>query len=317
MSQNQSLEKILLGSKKAILIGIGGGGDIVGTLPTARLLELFNIEYILGGLPWERSVIDPLPGPRKFEEINNAKKLNETIWIANKDTMTFTNVRFAESGVSEILEKETLLVDINQGPDATVEGLLDASKKLQADLIIGIDVGGDAVAFGNEKGIASPLADSIMTAALYKLSFNIPTIMGIFGFGSDGELSLSELESSFKTISQNQGLIGSWGITPETKELMEKVMQVVPTEASKMPVEYSKGKFKSTFIRSGTRRINLNLSSTVTFYLDPNVVFERVSKTARTVSGCKNLLEANKALNEMGLKTELDLEHEKLKAIGN
>ena len=59
MSQSQSLEKILLGSKKAILIGIGGGGDIVGTLPTARLLELFNIEYILGGLPWERSVIDP------------------------------------------------------------------------------------------------------------------------------------------------------------------------------------------------------------------------------------------------------------------
>ena len=219
--------------------------------------------------------------------------------------------------MSQILEKETLLIDINQGPDAIAEALLDASKELEADLIIGIDVGGDAVAFGNEKGIASPLADSILTAALYKLSFKIPTIMGIFGFGSDGELTLSELECSFKTISQNQGLIGSWGITLETKKLMEEVMEIVPTEASKTPVEYSNGEFKSTTIRSGTRIINLNLSSTVTFYLDPKVVFEKVSKPAKVVSDCKNLLEANKALNKIGLKTELDLEHEKLKDTGN
>ena len=61
---NNSFEKLLTKSKKAMLIGIGGGGDIVGTLPTAGLLELFDIEYVLAGLPWERSVIDPVPGPR-------------------------------------------------------------------------------------------------------------------------------------------------------------------------------------------------------------------------------------------------------------
>ena len=52
MGSNLSLEEILRKSTKAILLGIGGGGDIVGTIPTARLLEMFGIECVLGGLPW-------------------------------------------------------------------------------------------------------------------------------------------------------------------------------------------------------------------------------------------------------------------------
>lgn len=308
----KSLEKILQSCKKAIVIGIGGGGDIVGTIPTAKLLELFGIGYVLGGLPWERSVFDPVPGPRKFNEISNCEKLNERVWIANKNTVTNTEVRFAESGVAEVLGVETLLVDINNGVDSTVESLLDALSQLNADLIIGIDVGGDAAGFGNEEGLMSPLADAIMTSALYKLSSETTDIMGIFGFGSDGELTLQELENSFRSIAQNGGILGSWGLTQKTLEIMEEVIKVVPTEASRSPVLYAKGEFEDTKIRSGSRDVNLNLCSTVTFYLDPRVVYEKISEPARAVSNCKNLEEASKALNRIGIKTELDLEREKL-----
>ena len=308
----KSLEEILAKSKKAIIIGIGGGGDIVGTIPTAKLLEQFNIEYILGGLPWERSVFDPKPGPRVFNEILNCKKLNESVWIANKHTTTSDKIRFAESGVSEVLDTETLLVNIVDGIDSTVEGLLNAAESLDVDLIIGIDVGGDAIGFGNEEGLMSPLADAIMTSVLYKLSSKINTIMGIFGFGSDGELTLLELENSFSKIAQNSGILGSWGITQKTLRLMEKIIKVVPTEASKLPVLYAKGEFENTKIRSGSREVDLNISSTITFYLDPKIVFEKISKPSRAVINCKSLKEANTALNNIGIKTELDLEVEKL-----
>ena len=308
----KSLEKILQSCNKAIVIGIGGGGDIVGTIPTAKLLELFDIGYVLGGLPWERSVFDSVPGPRKFNEISNCNKLNEHIWIANKNTITNTEVRFAESGVAEVLGFETLLVDINNGVDSIVESLLDALSKLNADLIIGIDVGGDAAGFGNEEGLMSPLADAIMTSVLYKLSSEITTVMGIFGFGSDGELTLQELEKSFRSIAQNGGILGSWGLTQDTLKIMEEVIKVVPTEASKSPVLYAKGEFQNTKIRSGLRDVDLNLCSTVTFYLDPRVVYEKISEPARVVTNCKNLEDANKALNRIGIKTELDLEREKL-----
>ena len=62
---------------------------------------MFGIECVFGGLSWERSVFDPVPGPRTFEETKNARKLNDVVWYANKDTVTHTGVRFAEAGFSD------------------------------------------------------------------------------------------------------------------------------------------------------------------------------------------------------------------------
>ena len=88
MADSGSLKEILKGSKKALLIGIGGGGDIVGTVPTSELLQMFGIECLYGGIAWERSVFDPEPGPRTFEETKNVRKLNEVVWYANPDSTT-------------------------------------------------------------------------------------------------------------------------------------------------------------------------------------------------------------------------------------
>ena len=38
----------------------------------------------------------------------------------------------------------------------------------------------------------------------------------MFGFGSDGELTLCELENSLSLLAQNKGILGSWGITQNT-----------------------------------------------------------------------------------------------------
>lgn len=308
---NKSFEEILKTSQKAMLIGIGGGGDIVGTLPTAGLLELFDIEYVLAGLPWERSVIDPVPGPRKFHEIVNSEKINEGVWTCHKDTKTNTGVLFAESGISGIFDTQTLLIDATAGAEKISGYIVDAANKLGIDLIIGIDVGGDAIALGTEKGILSPLADSTMIAALYNIRNEINTFLGMFGFGSDGELTLLELEASLSLLAQNNGILGSWGITQKTLELMKKVIETVPTEASRSPVMYAEGKFETTKIRSGTVKVELNYSSTSTIYIDVAVMFEKVSMLARAVSESGDLMDSRKILNEMGIKTEFDIEEER------
>lgn len=312
MNKFRTLENIFKNSKRAILLGIGGGGDIVGTIPTAKLLENFGVENVMGGLSWERSVIDPVPGPRNFHETLNARKINDTVWYTNQKTTTSTGVRFAESWIAEFYGRETLLVDINCGAKEVVKGLLDAADKLDADLIVGIDVGGDAIAFGNEPGIMSPLADAIMTASLSELEKRMPTVMGVFGFGCDGELTMPELEKSIRKIAREGGLLGSWGITHDTLKELEKVVELVPTEASRLPVEGAKGIFNRTTIRSGRRSVSLSMISTITFYLSPSVVFEKISKPARTISECGSLAEANEALHKLGLKTELDYELERL-----
>ena len=308
---NKSFEEILKQNKKAMLIGIGGGGDIVGTLPTAGLLELFDIECVLAGLPWERSVIDPVPGPRQFSEVVNSEKINEGVWTCNKDTATNTGVLFAESGISKVFDNETLLIDATIGAEKISGYLIDAAEKLGIDLIIGIDVGGDAIAVGDEKGILSPLADSTMIAALYKIRNNIDTFLGMFGFGSDGELTLEELEASLALLAQNKGILGSWGITQKTLELMNRVIEVVPTEASRSPVRYAEGNFKATTIRSGTVNVDLNYSSTSTIYIDVEVMYEKVSSLSRAVADSDNIMESKKILNDMGIRTEFDIEEER------
>lgn len=310
MGLNLSLEEILRKSKKALLIGIGGGGDIVGTIPTARLLEMFGVECILGGLPWERSVHDPVPGPRVFNEIKNLKPLNSTVWFADKDTFTTTGVRFAETEIAELYGKEVLLVDITKGVVGVVDGLERAMNELRADLLIGIDVGGDSLAFGDEKGLASPLADSIMLSAISEIQKEANTFLGVLGYGSDGELEHWELDRSLSIVAKEGGLLGAWGITKEILNELEMVLSRVSTEASRIPVECAKGATGKTTIRRGTRMVSLSPVSTITFYLSPMVVYEKVSKPARLVSGSKSLDEANDALHSIGLFTELDLERE-------
>lgn len=308
---NKSFEELLSKSRKALLIGIGGGGDVVGTLPTAGLLELFGIECILAGLPWERSVIDPVPGPRTYDQLVNAEKINDGIWICTKDTKTNTGVRFAESGISGVLGKDTLLVDITPGAAKISEYIIDAAGKLNVDLVIGIDVGGDSLATGSEKGILSPLADSTMIAAFYKLRKDINSFLGIFGLGSDGELTIDEMEHSLKLLAQDGGIIGSWGLTKNSIKLMNEVVEVVPTEASRTPVRYAEGKFQKTTIRSGTVKVDLNFSSTSTVYVDTAVHYEKVSALSRAVAESPDLMESKKILNGMGVKTEFDIEEER------
>ena len=85
MSNNKSLQDIIKCSTKALLIGIGGGGDIVGTIPTGDLLNMFGVQCVYGGISWERSVFDPVPGPRTFEETKNVRKLNDVVWFAEPE----------------------------------------------------------------------------------------------------------------------------------------------------------------------------------------------------------------------------------------
>ena len=92
-----SLEDIIRASKHALVIGVGGGGDVVGALATGRFLEFCGLDFTLGGLSWERNVYDPIPGPRKFSETLNVAALHPHAWMANPESQTSTGVPFAEA----------------------------------------------------------------------------------------------------------------------------------------------------------------------------------------------------------------------------
>lgn len=80
-------EAILRRSRRPLVLGIGGGGDVVGALATAECCRLYDgAEPIVGGLAWERSPVDQVPGSRTSEEIAGATVLAPGILLAHADT---------------------------------------------------------------------------------------------------------------------------------------------------------------------------------------------------------------------------------------
>jgi hypothetical protein len=298
---------------KALVLGVGGGGDIVGTIPTARFLELFGISCVLGGLSWERFIYDPQPGTRTLAEVTQVRPLAPTVWLANAGTTTTTGVRFAESDLAAFYNTETLLVDLSQGVPGVVAGLRTAMQVLQADLLVGIDVGGDSLAAGHEPGLRSPLADAIMLAALQQLAAQFPCLWGVFGYGSDAELTPTEIDQALSQVAQHGGLLGAWGMTPTVAAELRQVIEQVHTEASAIAVECAAGATGIRSIRNGTRSVPLSPVCTVTFYLSPQVLYNHVAALARAVTHAASLEAANSTLIALGVRSEYEFEKEMLR----
>lgn len=203
-----SLEDLIRASSRALVVG--GGGDVVGALAAARFLEFCGLKFELGGLSWERYVFDPVPGPRKLCEVENVRVIHEYAWMANGDSRTTNGISFAEAKMAAVQGKEVLLLDISGGVEGAVHGLEAAMKELKTDLLLGLDVGGDSLAQGHEPGLRSPLADSIVLAAFAELEKRgWRTFWGVFGYGSDGELSVEEIELALGALASAGGLLGA------------------------------------------------------------------------------------------------------------
>jgi len=308
-SASPSLEDIIGESSRSLVIGIGGGGDVAGALATARFLEFCGLEFVLGGLSWERRVFDPLPGPRMLSEVDNVRPLHQYAWMANRASQTRAGVYFAESRMAEFLAKEVLLVDISGGAQGVVAGLERAIEELQTDLLVGLDVGGDSLAQGTEPGLRSPLADSVMLAGFVELEKRgYRVLWGVFGYGSDGELTVNEIEAALSILASAGGLLGAWSLTPKTAAELEAAIKTVPTEASAIPVQGFRGASGESGIRDGSRRVKLTPLSALTFFISATKLFEALSRPAQAVYGSSSLDQANDALHAIGIKTELDSE---------
>jgi hypothetical protein len=315
MTQTSSLEDLIRSSSRALVIGVGGGGDVVGALAAARFLELFGLKFVLGGLSWERAVVDPVPGPRALHETRDIHALHRYAWIAQAQSRTTTGALFAESKMAELRGEEVLLIDINGGVKGVLEGLETAIPHFEIDLLVGLDVGGDSLAQGHEPGLRSPLADSIMLGAFAELAERgHRTVWGVFGYGSDGELTGNEIELALNRIAAAGGLLGCWSLTPKIATELEEVIKYVPTEASAIPVQCFHGAWGERQIRGGQRTVKLTPLTALTFFMSTAILYHTLSRPAQAVRQSSSLEEANDALHAIGLKSELDLERERYRA---
>ena len=299
------------------MLGMGGGGDVVGALATAEYARLYDgAEPVLGGLAWERRPIDPEPGPRTAEEIEAADVLAPGILLAGPQTrVKGRDVFFAESRMAGFLGAPTVLVTLDGGPVQVARALAGAANELDADLVVFVDVGGDVLASGDEPGLRSPLCDALMLAVAGRLAAEgHPVLAGVFGTGCDAELTPDEVLARLAQVAAAGGLCGARGLTAPVADRVEAATRVVPTEASAVAVRAFRGQSGSTTIRGGTRTLELSVIAATTFYLDVQSMIEVCGRLAAAVADAGSVEEANDALRQIGVRTELDLEREMVSA---
>ncbi len=297
------------GAARVLSVGIGGGGDVVGALATAEHARLFGASAVVGGLTWERRPIDPLPGPRRMDEVTGAERLNDVVALAGPDTGGPGGVRFAESHMARHLGERTVLVDPTPGPAAVADGLADAARQLGCDTIALVDVGGDVLGHGDEAGLASPLADAVLLASARHLTGSgLRVIAGVFGAGCDGELTPPEVLERIAEVATRGGWIGTMSLTPDAVERLEAAVAEVPTEASAMALRCARGHTGQTTIRRGRRTVELSPAGAMTFYLDPEIAMRTAARLADAVVEAPSLQEANAILHRLGVRSELDYE---------
>jgi hypothetical protein len=305
-------EALLSVARRPLCLGVGGGGDVVGALATAEACRIYSgARPLLGGVTWERRAIDPEPGPRSAAEIEGARELAPAVLAASAGTrVRASGVRFAEARMAELLGEETVLVDVTRGPAEIAAGLSEAAAALGCDLIVFVDVGGDALAHGGEPGLASPLCDAVMLAAAARMAdADAPAVLGgVFGIGCDGELSPEEVLERIAEVAAAGGLAGSRGITAAVAERLDEAVAAVPTEASAQALRCFRGERGNATIRAGRRTVQLSPLGAATIYFDVPAAVRSAARLAGAVGEAGDLEQANGMLNALGVRTELDLE---------
>lgn len=308
-------DALLSRARRPLVLGIGGGGDVVGALATAEASRLHGGQPMVGGVTWERRPIDPQPGPRAESEIEGARRLAPGVMAASGETrVRASGVRFAESRMAELLGEETMLVDATRGPEELAQGLAAAAGELGCDLFVFVDVGGDVLAHGDEPGLASPLCDSVLLAAAARLAATggPPVLGGVFGIGCDGELTPAEVLERLAEVGAAGGLAGARGLTPRVAQRLEEAVEAVPTEASAGALRCFRGEIGRYEIRGGRRSVELSPAGALTFYFDPIAALRSAARLAAAVMDARDLEDANEILHGLGVYTELDYERDAL-----
>jgi hypothetical protein len=292
-------------SNRALVLGIGGGGDAVGSIAIAHWLAERDVEAVLGGVAWERMVVDPHPGPRALEEIRGGRALDGALVVdSSGGATTPEGVHFCESRLALHLGEETVLIDVTRGPSGAARGIDSACAELGCDLAVLVDIGGDAIADGSEPGLASPLCDAVMLAA--GLECATPALAAVLGAGCDGELQPSEVLARVAALARAGAWLDTLGTSSAAAEI-EAAGAVAVTEASLLVARAARGECGPVEIRGGRRTVDLGPVAALAFIFDLDAAFGELP-LARAVAQSPSIEAARDALNAIGISTELDYE---------
>jgi hypothetical protein len=301
-----SLTELALRSERAMIIGNGGGGDIILTIPLANYLETLGLQEVyIGGVgcqwwtPSGQPVVEAqgaaILGPTVYpvEDLENATKVAQSVASVTSDS--HLDGRYpAEAIISRLFPWPAFVVGLTDGVVGMVEGLLQVIRQYEIDLFISVDAGSDSFHTGDQvRPAQSALVDLMTLATLIQLPCS--TVFALAGYGLDGELALEELDQNVSSVMKNGGFLGAYGLTQRDVQQMLRASEAYPD-----PIEYlipraAMGEFGLRRIRTASpwgTIVRVSPLAAILLFFDPTVLVECISRGALALMHTKSLTEA-------------------------
>ena len=300
--------------RSVVVCAIGGGGDVISAAAHSVWLESMGVRTTLAAIAWERYVVDPCPGPLRFEHLDGVAAGVES--VAALGSCRAVRLCGCRGGVfipqvcrvSRILSRPVYIVNAWGGAEGIARSLIEVSSITGAEAILGVDVGGDVLGEGYEANLWSPLADSLSLAGM--VGSGLPGVVGVQSPGADGELPIGYMLERLSDVAADGGLRAARMLTGlEARVIEELVAGGAVTEASLLQVLARRGVRGVVMLRGGARRAWLSILQTLIFYLDAYSL-SKLSPLYRLVARTTSLDEAVMRLNEAGVYTEYNLEED-------
>lgn len=171
-------------------VAAGGGGDALAAAIVHRALA-GESAGIVATYAWDRLAIDPLPGPRSAADFEDLQPLGRHNHLVTPATRPRPPAGSTLPRLAADLTASLALLDPSSGAVGMRTQLAEVVELHDAEAVIVLDVGGDALARGDEPGLRSPLADGLVLGAC--IGLDLQTDVLVAGPGLDGELPEDEV----------------------------------------------------------------------------------------------------------------------------
>lgn len=262
-------------------------------------------DCIIASFSWDRIMYDPDPGPRNRTEFNNVTQFGKYNTIISKESKLKKEASKSFLPViAKYFNRTFFLLELDYGVKHLHNQIVEIIDAERIDEIIILDVGGDILASGTEKGLKSPIADAGVLAACNGLK--TPVKVWVAGCGLDGELSESELKTTINAMKK----VTNRHLPSDLAQKHLRAFEWLPSEASALFFMASVGNRGICEIRQDGYSVELSDFSSTIYCIDYNDVFDN-SLIAKEVQSTTSLTEVETIVRNITSISELDIERKK------
>ena len=267
-------DALLSAARRPLVLGIGGGGDVVGALATAELAAPMAPSRSWAASPGSGGRSTRIPGPRAEAEIEGARRLAPGVLAANGSTrVRESGVLFAESRMARAARRGDRARGRHARPgrDRGRPGGRGRRARRRPDRVRGRGRRRPRPrrrARPGEPALRRDHAAPPRAATSGRARTRPPVLGGIFGVGCDGELSPPRCSSGSPRSRRGRLRRRARAHAGRSPHASSRPSRPFPPRRAPRRSRCFHGAIGETTIRQGRRTVELSPVGALTFYFD-------------------------------------------------